>query len=922
MPVVAAQPLLTTKLYVPPCRSRLVSRPRLLALLNEGLTRPLTLISAPAGFGKTTLLSEWRASPAGRNYPLAWVSLDQEDNDLSRFLLYLVSALCTLKPGVGESARTALQSQQSPAVKAILTSLVNDLNAFPTPFVLVLDDYHLITARPVHAALQFLLEAMPSQMHLVLLTRADPSLPLARLRARDQLTEIRLPGLRFQPEEAAEFLNGIMGLDLSTPDIAALESRTEGWIAGLQLAAVSLRQQADRHAFVAAFAGDDRYVMDYLFEEVLQRQTPQVQSFLLKTSILERLNASLCEAVTGLPESQAILMDLEQSNLFVTSLDAQRYWYRYHPLFADLLRHHLRQSLPPEESLKLVQRACEWYESNGLVLEAVSQALAAPAYDRAAALMERHVLTVFYRGETMLVHHWLQALPEKVLRQCPLLCAVYANTIGHTGLYQHPSLIQSEAWLRAAEAVIENAHDPVLTRGFIGLTRAYLALWKGNPPQAVIRLAKKGLTELPPETTPNIDLNFLRFRSGLTNNLGLSLLSLGDEAGANQAFVEAQRIGKACGDLLNMYSAISNQVHIHRRHGRLQEAADLCRRALDDRASREKQSEKSIPYIGVVYVAYGRILLEWNELEAAGPALLSGLELSRLTAASDGEVESRLSLAWLKKARGDMVGALALVDQASLDSPRARLVFPATQARLNLVQSINDPASLQKALRWAEGKRLAITDPFWQFIEPLTLARVRIAEYRAAAQSASALPLPDLEPLMQFLQEQILRAEAQDWIEVAIELRILQALALQAQGRLPEALEPLRRALELAEPGGYIRLFMNEGLPMRRLLVKIKANPGRIGGYVDKLLNSSGWGGEAAPPGVSQDALVEPLSARELEVLQLLAEGASNADIAHKLFISLNTTKKHLTHIFEKLAVPDRLSAIHRARELGLVQIH
>ncbi len=432
----AIDSLLTTKIYLPPRRSTLVARPRLLALVSEGLTRPLTLISAPAGFGKSTLLCEWHHSPAGKDYPLAWVSLDPEDNEPSRFLLYLVAALGTLKDGLAEPFLAALQSQQPAPAKAILTSLLNDLHSLQVPFALVLDDYHHITSPVVHELLQFLLDGLPPCMHLVLLTRADPPLPLARLRARNQLAEIRLTGLRFQPEETASFLNDMMRLGLSPEDISALEARTEGWIAGLQLAAVSLQEQADKHAFVTAFAGDDRYVMDYLLEEVLQRQPAKIQAFLLETSILERLNGPLCAAITGEPDSHNILDHLEQANLFVLALDNRRYWYRYHALFADLLRHRLRQLYSQPEWMEVYRRACTWYENENLIEEAVSLAFSAPAPELAAELLEKHALSVFYRGETLLVHRWLQALPEALLRKKAILCALYANTLGHAAMHQ------------------------------------------------------------------------------------------------------------------------------------------------------------------------------------------------------------------------------------------------------------------------------------------------------------------------------------------------------------------------------------------------------------------------------------------------------------------------------------------------------
>ena len=466
--------------------------------------------------------------------------------------------------------------------------------------------------------------------------------------------------------------------------------------------------------------------MDYLLEEVLQRQPPEVQAFLLKTSVLERLNGPLCQAVAGETGSQAILAGLEQANLFVTALDNKRYWYRYHPLFADLLRHRLRQSFALPDWMELYTRACAWYEHEGLISEAVSQALAAPAYDLAADLLEHHILEVFYRGETMLVHHWLQALPEDILRKRAILCAMYANTNGHMGLYQPQALGLSETWLQAAEQALAEsapAHEqPVpsaadITRSFIALSRAYLALWKGEAPQTVIELARKALAGLPPENEKNIDLNFQRFRSGLMNNLAISYMNIGDEEAAILAYAEAQRIGAACGDLLNMYSAIANQTFILRRHGRIREAADLCRQALSSQLAKEDKAEKSLPYIGVVYASLGLILLEWNDLEAAGPALSRSLELSRLLAAADGQLDSFIGLARLKQAQGDFTGAMDLLDQVELDTDKATILVPAMRVRLYLAQSYEQPQFLKKALAWAEGKTLLSPGSWWQATE-------------------------------------------------------------------------------------------------------------------------------------------------------------------------------------------------------------
>lgn len=918
----ATDSLLTTKLYLPPQRPSLVARLRLLTLLDEGLTRPLTLVSAPAGFGKTTLLSEWIHSPAGKNFPIAWVSLDNDDNDISRFLLYIVSALGTLKKGLGEAALAALQLQQPPAATTILTILVNDLNALTNPFALVLDDYHLITAQPVHEALQFLLEALPPQMHLVLLTRADPPLHLARLRARNQLTEIRSPRLRFQPEETNQFLNKVMGLGLSAADIAALESRTEGWIAGLQLAAISLQQQVDRHAFVAAFAGDDRYIMDYLLEEVLQHQPPELQTFIIKTSILERLNGPLCQAVTGEPDSQVVLFNLEQANLFVVALDNRRYWYRYHPLFADLLRHRLRQLFAPPDWMELYKRACAWYEAQGLIAEAISQAFAAPDYDLAADLLERHVLTVFYRSETMLVHHWLKMLPEAVLRERALLCAVFANTCAHSGMYQAESLQQAERWLEVAEQVLEasvpKSSNQILIRSFIALSRAYIALWRGDPPQKVIDLALQALAGLPAEDTSPADPNIQRLRSGLSNNLGIACMALGDEEAAVQAFEEARKVGEACGDLLNWYTATASQCHILSVHGHLQEAAALCRKVLNTAAPSSDQAERAVPYAGVVYMTLGQILLEWNDLTEAETALQKSLELSRLMAAADGQMESFVTLAHLKQARGNISGAFTILDRIEADSPKAKVMVQSQRVRLFLADSHEHVGALKEAMRWAVGRTLQPIGPNWPALETLALVRVLIAERREAAQSGST-GSSDLKMLLKFLAGQTRDAQATDRLERLVELYLLEALAWQAQNDLPKAQDALLHALTAAEPAGYIRIFLDEGIPVRRLLSKLKVDDWKISEYIHKLLTAGGIMETNLSTSNASRGLIEPLSSRELEVLQLLVEGASNAEIARKLVISLNTTKKHVTHIFEKLAVSNRVEAIQRARDLSLV---
>ncbi len=928
-------PLLSTKFHLPPARLDRVPRPRLVEALNNALRlgHSLILVAAPAGFGKTTLVADWLSTlipdsplPLGegkgvRAVRAAWLSLDKDDNDPALFWRYVIAALQTVDETLGRGVQAALetpfQAPQPLPLESLVAALINDLAAVPTPIIFVLDDYHVIDAELIHTSLSYFLDHLPSHVRLVIATRVDPPLALSRRRSRAQLTEARTPDLRFTVAEAGEFLNTLMGLNLPAEDVTSLENRTEGWIAGLQLAALSLRQQADRHAFVTTFAGDDRYVADYLLEEILHHQPPHIQTFLLQTSILERLCGPLCEALTGEANSQDILTYLEQANLFIVPLDNRRFWYRYHHLFADLLRRRLRQALEAPAWTALYRRASDWYEREGFIAEAVSQALAAPDFEYAADLLERHVLTVFFRSETMQVHNWLRALPETVLRAHALLCAVYANTIAHAGFIQPEALELTADWLRQAEQALAaapprqampgSADEPGydLARSFIALSHAYLATWRRDAPQTVIELTLHALAGLPPADEAQIDPNYLRLRSGLNNNLGMSYLTLGNEEAALSAYARARRIGEVCGDLLNTYAAIGNQTYILRRHGRLSEAAALCREALDTAG----EAGQRIPYIGLIYGVLGQILLEWNDLPAAERALVKGLELSQLVAGAYTQATGRVALAYLRQARGEAAAALETLDQAEQCLPSAATYIAVYRVRLWLMQGM-----LEAAMRWAQGRQLADA----REIEGLTLARVLIAQHRAT-------PSADLGPLLRFLDSQLQSAEASGWVERAIELLILQALARQAHNDVAGALASLQRALALAQPSGYGRLFVDEGQSMRALLRRLEIRDQRLKTYVQRLLASfelSPTPTSSLHPPISnlQPLLVEPLSARELEVLRLVAAGDSNADIARKLVITLNTTKKHVTHIFEKLGTTNRADAAARARELGLME--
>src|SRR5437588_1521367 len=542
-------PILATKLYIPRLRPNVVSRPRLIERLHEGLHRNLTLIAAPAGFGKTTLVSEWLAGGAR---PTAWLSLDEGENDPARFLTYLVAALRTIAPTLGEGVLGALQSPQPPPPEAMLTALLNDLTTISDHLVLVLDDYHVLDAKAVDHALTFLLEHLPPQMHLVIATREDPPLPLARLRARGHLTEVRAADLRFTPSEAAAFLNQVMGLDLSAEDIAALERRTEGWIAGLQLAAISLQGREDVPGFIRAFTGSHHFVLDYLLEEVLGQQDARLQTFLLHTSILHRMSGPLCDAVLLDPSAsgQATLEHLERANLFLVPLDNERRWYRYHHLFADLLRQRLHQSFvsspgdAESQVNELHRRASVWYEDHGLEIEAFHHAVAANDVEHATRLVEGKGMPLQFRGAVTPVLHWLESLPKTVLDARPSLWVMYASALSMTG-----QLTGVEPKLQAAEAALQGAEPDDQTRNLVGHIAAIRPLLAAaqNQVETIIAQSRRALEYLHPDN--------LAVRTATIWKLGIAYQLQGQRAAASQAYAEAIAVSEASGNLIIHISA-------------------------------------------------------------------------------------------------------------------------------------------------------------------------------------------------------------------------------------------------------------------------------------------------------------------------------------------------------------------------------
>lgn len=901
-------PFLATKLFIPPLRPNSVRRPRLIKRLNSALHGKLALISAPAGFGKTTLASEWVADCG---LPVAWLSLDEGDKNLPRFLSYLTAALQAIAKNIGEGVLEMLQSPQPPPAETALTALLNEIATIPDHFILVLDDYHLIDSQAVDQALTFLLGHLPPQMHLAITTREDPQLPLARLRVRGQLTELRAADLRFTPSEAAGFLNEAMGLNLSSESVAALESRTEGWIAGLQMAALSLQGRTDAAGFIAAFTGSHRFVLDYLAEEVLQQQPEHVRSFLLQTSILSRLSGPLCDAVTGQQDGREMLESLERDNLFVIPLDDQRRWYRYHHLFADVLRARSMEELT-EKIPVLHRRASEWYERQGSPADAIHHALAAKDFERAAGLIELAwpAMDESFQSATWL--SWAEALPAEMVGTRPVLLLDFAWAFLNDGILE-----AGEARLEEVERLLESTAgrdipgkvtyvDEEQFRflpASIATARAYHAQALADMP-GTVKYARRALALIPQEEDPR--------RGPPAAILGLAYWANGELEEAYRALTDAMDNFRKAGLIQFAISGTYGLADISITRGRLREAVKGYERSL---RLVEEHGEPLLRGTADLYLGRGDLYREQGSLEKALQYLSKSEELGEQVALPDWPCRLRLIKARIKEAQGNLEDALRLIDEGERlyfrsPVPNVRPI-PALRARIWARQG-----RLGEALAWAREYGLSVKDElsFMREFEHITLARILIADPEANhITEATGL----LERLLQ-------AAEEGGRINSMIEILALQALAYQARGDLSLALPPLKRALALAEPEGYVRIFADEGQPMARLLSEAVAR-GVAPGYAEKLLTACSQKSEvitSLPPSSlppSPQPLVEPLSQRELEILQLIAQGLSNREISERLFLALSTVKGHNQNIFGKLGAQRRTEAIARARELGLI---
>jgi LuxR family maltose regulon positive regulatory protein len=928
-------PILATKLYIPPPRSKIVLRPRLIKRLNEGLSanRNLTLISASAGFGKTTLVSEW---VAGCDQKIAWLSLDEGDNDPKIFLAYLVAALQTIAPKIGAGVLAALQSPQPPSAESLLTALLNEIVALPDNFILVLDDYHVIDSKPVDNALTFLLEHLPPQIHLVIATREDPPMPLARLRARGQLTELRAADLRFTPSEAAEFLNRMMGLDLSPENISALETRTEGWIAGLQLAALalqgslSMQGQPDTTSFIRSFTGSHRFILDYLVEEVLQRQPERVSSFLLQTSILDQICGPLCDAITGQMDGKEMLKALEQGNLFVIPLDAQRQWYRYHHLFADVLQEHLKGTQPERVSV-LHRRASEWYEKNGLPHDAIRHALAAGDFARAADLIELVMPAMNHSRQFATLLGWLKALPDELVRVRPVLSIWYASvslSCGELGGVE-PRLRDAERWLDTTAdttgMVVVDEEEFRRAPGMIPLIRAGLALARGDMPETVKNARR--VVDLAPED----DLMML---GGAASQLGLAAWTSGDLDTAQRMTAEGMANLQLGGYISPAIGSAIVLADIQIAQGYLHEAMTTYERALQWAT---EPGAPVLPGAADMHVGMSSLHREHNDLQTAIQHLLTSQALGELASMPQNPYRWCAAMAHIREAQGELDEALDLLDQAehlyaANFSPNVRPVAT-LKARVWVAQG-----RLGEALAWTREQGLSVENElsYLHEFDAITLARVLLFLYQSDRADRS------IQEAMGLLERLLKAAEEGGRKGSTIEILVLQSIAYHAQGDLLAALKPLQKALTLAEPEDYVRMFVDEGSPMTQLLLEA-ASRGIMPDYTGKLLRAfeaeqPGSAGKSPhptplavlpegprrsprPTGERGDGehLTEPLSQRELEVLRMFKTELSGPEIARELVIALSTVRTHTKSIYSKLNVNNRRAAVKRAAELNLI---
>ena len=908
--------VLETKLFVPPTRAEFVHRPSLIERMNDGLDCKLTLLSAPAGFGKTTLVSHWvenlRDNNAINDQPIkvAWLSLEKTDNDLARFLSYFITALQMIDNDIGQKAQAVFQSQQRLLLEPIILSLINDVFQFSRhadqdslgEIVFVLDDYHVIEEPDIHQAIKYFIEHQPPQFHLVILTRVDPPLQLSRLRARNQMVEIRGANLHFTDEEVDVFLNKIMKLDLAPDEIALLVTRTEGWAAGLQLAAISIQGQVNRGEFIQAFSGDNRFVIDFLLDEVLLKQPKHIRRFLLQTSILDRMCGPLCDAlVDSLDEdstlkSQDLLEYLEQANLFVLPLDDKRIWYRYHHLFSDVLQKRLRDTEPALVPI-LHSRASEWFEHREDYDQALQHALLSDNLERAASIVENNALQLLTHSNLITLRKWLVSLPQDLIRSRSELC-VYQSWIE----FLIGAVENAEQWISKAKEILSSATQQEITQqrevfGHINIIKAHIAL-KNKELQKAEKFAQMTL-EYIPERSP--------LHGHVAAIQGQVAYWGGDLDAADQALTEAESIAQECDHLFMAVESTIWRGHIKIIQGHLHQAIKLFHDALQ---LADMGNNYVLPIAGSAYIGMALVEREWNNIEAAEALLMDGYDMCALF----GNNRSwHIAMALVRIAQGRKDETVYELQDAeklteSLEGPFVHFNVDYIRVRLWLSQMDKD---LNSAVLWADGSGLRAADtPRFSQREAYTLfTRVLIAQ-------------GEFDKSHELLAKLTKDAESKERKTELIELLILQAIALHIQEDTDQKFTLLEKALSLAEPDGYVRIFVDEGLPMAHLLYEALSQ-GISPEYVQRLLAAfpitKSEEVASTKSQVDQSNLIEPLSEREIEVLQLIAKGLTNQEISNKLFLSMHTVKTHTRNIYSKLGAHHRAEAVAKARAFGIL---
>ncbi|MFL5658751.1 MAG: LuxR C-terminal-related transcriptional regulator [Ktedonobacteraceae bacterium] len=925
-PLLLRDQLLATKFFVPSSSHPVIQRPQLSPLLNQGLRRKLTLISAPAGFGKTTLLSSWAQSFSQENPEaprVAWVSLDEGDNEPVLFWTYALTALDTQQPGLCAQLLAYLQTLQAPQppVRYVLQALINTLASRTEQFLLVLDDYHLITQNEVHSSLTYLVEHLPPQLHIVLATRVDPPLPLSLLRARGEMLEVRTDQLRCTPEEVLAFFSKVMGMHLPADIVGEVTARTEGWLVGLQLVGLSLQGHTDPVDLLHEVSGRERYILDYLLEEVLQRQPEPVQRFLLHTSILERLSTSLCDALLQRMDSQQMLEFLERANVFVVPLDGQRRWYRYHALFAEALRLRLEQT-EGEALSALHLRASHWYAEQGYFSEAARHTISAGDWTWAADLIEQEYTFTWGSSEHALLRHWLEKLPVEVVRSRPRLCLAYAKTLFMVAPYT-----TIERWLHDAERALRAAlpTSPNETAGpgalppsarqewdnLLGEIAAYSAIITGyylGEGTASLAFCQQALAHLSEQN--------LIVRAEVAYAQSLAAHSSGDIVAALQSTRGATALAQAARNISSTILYTSRTAYSLLVQGKLHEVVQVA-----EQAALLAITPVGLPHamVSSAYIFHAEVLRQWNRLDEALSLALQAVQLDEQTETIVTLYLGYTELMRVYLARGEMEAAHIAFQHAEEALAKTYYVpyRRAVYVIVDWMQFWLASGEVDRATHWAEelAQQTRVPSPLARERQDVARARLLLAQKRPT----EALSL--LEPL------QVI-AEQQERLSHVIEMKVLQALAYQMRQQEPEALGALAQAVRLAEPEGYIRCFVDEGAPMGALLSRLRGQEGKHepAPYVDTLLAAflqDGRGPEHQP-GQSQQhlavqSLLEPLSGRELEVLHLMVQGNSNREIAQSLVLSIDTVKSHMSSIFSKLGVHTRVQAVVRARALGLL---